>query len=160
MWSNITHSLKYERSKTSGCKYKGIKKLELAAKLISFVLFLALIYNYCYQIIFWSDFVLIRFHSTMQSNLYVAVYVVQGYPPGWDFRDDCRECILSLFLHSQFSYFQMVVFKGSARGFNGPVNIPESCDFRSQFDPLNIICKPFSFYAFCRHIHFEWKCIE
>ena len=25
------------------------------------------------------------------------------------------------------------------RGFNGSVNIPESCDFRSQFDPLNII---------------------
>ena len=23
-------------------------------------------------------------------------------------------------------------------GFNGAVNIPESCDFRSQFDPLNI----------------------
>ncbi len=23
------------------------------------------------------------------------------------------------------------------RGFNGSVNIPESCDFRSQFDPLN-----------------------
>jgi len=29
-------------------------------------------------------------------------------------------------------------------GFNGSVNIPESCDFRSQFDPLNIICKSFS----------------
>ena len=25
-------------------------------------------------------------------------------------------------------------------GFNGSVNIPESCDFRSQFDPLNVIC--------------------
>ena len=25
------------------------------------------------------------------------------------------------------------------RGFNGSVNILESCDFRSQFDPLNII---------------------
>ena len=25
------------------------------------------------------------------------------------------------------------------RGFNGSANIPESCDFRSQFDPLNII---------------------
>ena len=25
------------------------------------------------------------------------------------------------------------------RGFNGSVNIPESCDFRSQFDILNII---------------------
>ena len=35
-----------------------------------------------------------------------------------------------------------------ARGFNGSVNIPESCDFRSQFDLLNIICKPFSFYTF------------
>ena len=29
------------------------------------------------------------------------------------------------------------------RGFNGSVNIPESCDFRSQFDPLNIICSAF-----------------
>ena len=27
-----------------------------------------------------------------------------------------------------------------SRGFYGCVNIPESCDFRSQFDPLNIIC--------------------
>ena len=35
-----------------------------------------------------------------------------------------------------------------SRGFNGSVNIPESCDFRSQFDLLNIICKPFSFYDF------------
>ena len=26
-----------------------------------------------------------------------------------------------------------------ARGFNGSVNISESCDFRSQFDPLSII---------------------
>ena len=25
------------------------------------------------------------------------------------------------------------------RGFNGSVNIPETCDFRSQFDSLNII---------------------
>ena len=24
------------------------------------------------------------------------------------------------------------------RGFNGSVNIPESCDFRSQFDPLTL----------------------
>ena len=28
----------------------------------------------------------------------------------------------------------------TSRGFNGSVNIPESCDFRSQSDPLNIIC--------------------
>jgi len=27
------------------------------------------------------------------------------------------------------------------RGFNDSVNIPESCGFRSQFDPLNIICQ-------------------
>ena len=26
-----------------------------------------------------------------------------------------------------------------SRGFNGSVNILDSCDFRSQFDPLNII---------------------
>ena len=26
-----------------------------------------------------------------------------------------------------------------SRGFNGSVNISESCDFRSQFDPLYII---------------------
>ena len=42
------------------------------------------------------------------------------------------------------------------RGFNGFVNITESCDFQSQFDPLNIICKPcFFFILFCRHMHFE-----
>ena len=34
------------------------------------------------------------------------------------------------------------------RGFNGSVNIPESCDLQSKFDPLNIICKPFSFNNF------------
>ena len=34
------------------------------------------------------------------------------------------------------------------RGFNGSVNIPESCDFRSQFDPLNIICYPFLLNTF------------
>ena len=28
--------------------------------------------------------------------------------------------------------------KWTPRGFNGSVNIPESCDFQSQFDPLNI----------------------
>ena len=27
----------------------------------------------------------------------------------------------------------------SACGFNSSVNIPENCDFLSQFDPLNII---------------------
>jgi len=26
-----------------------------------------------------------------------------------------------------------------SREFNSSVNIPQSCDFRSQFDPLNII---------------------
>ena len=34
------------------------------------------------------------------------------------------------------------------RGFNGFVNIPESCDFRLKFDPLNIICKPFFLNTF------------
>jgi len=29
--------------------------------------------------------------------------------------------------------------RGKARGINGSVNIPESCDFSPQFDPLNII---------------------
>ena len=47
-----------------------------------------------------------------------------------------------------------------ARGFNGFVNIPESCDFRLKFDPLNIIFKPFFLNIFCRHMHFEWKCKE
>ena len=36
-----------------------------------------------------------------------------------------------------------VQVKGIARGFHGSVNIPESCVFRSQFDPLNIIFLPF-----------------
>ena len=30
------------------------------------------------------------------------------------------------------------------REFNGSVNIPETCDFRSQFDRLNIIVYSFS----------------
>ena len=34
------------------------------------------------------------------------------------------------------------------RGFNGSVNIPESWDFRSQFDPLDIIVKPFFLNTF------------
>ena len=37
-----------------------------------------------------------------------------------------------IYLIEQNSYF-------NTRGFYGSVNIPESCDFRSQFDPLNII---------------------
>ena len=31
----------------------------------------------------------------------------------------------------------------TARGFNGSVNIPESCGFRSEFDSLDIIFYPF-----------------
>jgi len=31
-------------------------------------------------------------------------------------------------------------FGTDTRGFSGSVNILESHDFRSQFDPLNIIC--------------------
>ena len=50
----------------------------------------------------------------------------------------------------------------TSRGFNGSVNIQDICDFRSQFDPLNIIFYPFFllllFLLFCRH--FEWKSIE
>ena len=36
---------------------------------------------------------------------------------------------------------QMISTLGTsyARGFNGSVNFSENCDFRSQFDPLNII---------------------
>ena len=42
------------------------------------------------------------------------------------------------------------------RGFNGSVNIPESCDFRSQFDPIDIICEPFLLNTFfCWHMHFK-----
>ena len=32
---------------------------------------------------------------------------------------------------------------------------PESFDFRSQFEPLNIFFLHFSRILFCRHIHFE-----
>ena len=39
------------------------------------------------------------------------------------------------------SSFSRLLYKGlNPRGFNGSVNIPESCDFRSQFGQLNIIC--------------------
>ena len=41
-----------------------------------------------------------------------------------------------------------------SRGFNGSFNIQESCDFWSQFDPLNIICYPFFLNTF-----FVGKCI-
>ena len=41
-----------------------------------------------------------------------------------------------------------VQVKGIARGFHGSVNIPESCIFRSQFDPLNIFCLPFFLNTF------------
>ena len=44
----------------------------------------------------------------------------------------------------------------STRGFNGSVNIPESCDFRSQFDPLNIIFLPFSWILFLSAYTFFW----
>ena len=49
-----------------------------------------------------------------------------------------------LFSISGIQYFpSSVQYMASTRGFNGSVNIPESCEFRSQFDPLNIICKSF-----------------
>ena len=41
------------------------------------------------------------------------------------------------------------------RGFNGSVNLPESCDFRSHFDLINIICKPFTFYTFLSAYPFQ-----
>ena len=52
---------------------------------------------------------------------------------------------VQLFLHEIIINSSLMVgtaydFKiSSARGFNGSVNISESCDFRSQFDPLYII---------------------
>ena len=43
---------------------------------------------------------------------------------------------------SEFSrincFSQNITRQAMTRGFNGSVNIPESCDFQSQFDPLNI----------------------
>ena len=39
------------------------------------------------------------------------------------------------------------------RGFNDSVHIPESCGFRSQFDPLNIICQLFFLNSL---MHFEF----
>ena len=41
------------------------------------------------------------------------------------------------------SSYKICFNKSTARGFNGFVNIPESCDFRSQFDPENINFLPF-----------------
>ena len=41
------------------------------------------------------------------------------------------------------------------RGFNDSVNIPESCDFLSQFDILSIIFRLLSYILFCRHLRFE-----
>ena len=38
-------------------------------------------------------------------------------------------------------------FSGS-RGFNCSVNIPESCDFQSKFDPINMIFFPFFYPTF------------
>ena len=57
-----------------------------------------------------------------------------------------RYCIFALFF-SIVEYFvkslKTVNLIHRPRGFNGSVNIPESCDFRSQLDPLNIICQSF-----------------
>jgi len=39
--------------------------------------------------------------------------------------------------HSKFYLYWFMFY--ISRGFNGSVNIPESCDFQSQFDLLNII---------------------
>ncbi len=51
----------------------------------------------------------------------------------------------------QWTYAQIDIYTEHTvytRGFNGSVNIPESCDLQSKFDPLNIICKPFLFYTY------------
>ena len=42
----------------------------------------------------------------------------------------------------------MPTILSKAREFNGSDNIPESCDFKSQFDPINIICQSFFFNTF------------
>jgi len=42
--------------------------------------------------------------------------------------------------HLNHVLFIRLILDPFARGFNGSVYIPESCDFRSQFGPLNIIC--------------------
>ena len=45
------------------------------------------------------------------------------------------------------SYFAHSSIK-EERGFNGSVNISESCDFWSQYDPLYIIFYPFFLNTF------------
>ena len=47
-----------------------------------------------------------------------------------------------------------------ARGFKGSVNIPESCDFQSQFDPLYIFFLPFFGYNFLQTYTFVFKVLN
>ena len=59
--------------------------------------------------------------------------------------------------------YNIFIRQHTTRGFNGSVNIPESCDLRSYFDPLNIFFLHFFIntfllaYAFCMY---KRKCIK
>ena len=46
-----------------------------------------------------------------------------------------------------FMFMFMFICLCLSRGFNGSVNIPESCDFRSQFDRLNNIFYTIFFFV-------------
>ena len=53
------------------------------------------------------------------------------------------------------------ISRATSRGLNGSVNISESCDFWSQFDPFYLIFLAFFLKSFfCQNIQFEWKSIE
>ena len=45
-----------------------------------------------------------------------------------------------------FNFYCFEIY--NTRGFKGSVNVPESCDFQSQFDLLNITFQPFFFQTF------------
>ena len=47
-----------------------------------------------------------------------------------------KKCVLQFMRN--YTQFRAIYIVYSGRVFNGSVNIPETCDFRSQFDPLNI----------------------
>ena len=50
------------------------------------------------------------------------------------------ELLNSITRQNKYKHDYIQSMRVESREFNGSVNIPESCDFRSQFDPLNIIC--------------------
>ena len=93
-------------------------------------------------------------HNKYSSNTIISSPFFIGGP----FKENAAIFyIIFLWISDCFYFLTLNIFLW----FNGSVNTPESWDFRSRFEPLNIIFFIiFAYILFFGHMHFEWKSIE